>query len=83
VEGAERVRIHGEDIEVRAEVTRLEALSAHADHDELLRWIAYAVPERIALVHGEDEARQALAVALREEFEVEVLLPARGDTIDV
>ena len=83
VEGEGRVRIHGEDIEVRAEVTRLEALSAHADQEELIRWVSEAVPERIALVHGEDEGREALAEAFRARFDAEVLLPMRGDVVDV
>ena len=83
VDGADRVRIHGNDIDVRAEVTRLEAFSAHADEDELVRWVAEAVPDRIALVHGEDDAREALVERFRDEFDAEVLLPARGDVIDV
>jgi len=83
VEGADRVRIHGDDIEVIAEVTRLEALSAHADQRELIRWVGEAVPERIALVHGEDDGREALAEAFRAEFAAEILLPERGDVIDV
>ena len=83
VDGARRVRIHGDDIEVRAEVTRLEAFSAHADHDELLRWVGEAVPERIVLVHGESRARNDLAAALRETFGVEVLIPGRGEHIEV
>lgn len=83
VDGADQVRIHGDEIEVRAEVTRLEAFSAHADEDELVRWVAQAVPERIALVHGEDEAREILAARFRDEFSVDVITPARGDSIDV
>lgn len=82
VDGAERVRIHGEEIDVRAEVIRLEALSAHADHDELVRWVGEAVPDRIALVHGEAQGREALAASLRAEHRVEVLLPARGDVVE-
>jgi metallo-beta-lactamase family protein len=68
---------------VRAEVIRLEAFSAHADESELLRWVGEAVPERIALVHGEDEAREALAAALRDAYDCEILLPAFGDVLDV
>jgi metallo-beta-lactamase family protein len=82
VEGADRVRIHGEDIDVRATVTRLEAFSAHADEDELLRWVGEAVPRRIALVHGEEEPRRALAKAMRQSFDAEVILPARGDVLE-
>jgi metallo-beta-lactamase family protein len=83
VEGADRVRIHGEDINVVAPVIRLEALSAHADRSELIRWVTEAQPAKIALVHGEDDARAALAEEFRAEFDVEVTLPARGDVVDV
>jgi len=83
VDGADTIRIHGEDVEVRAEVIRLEAFSAHADESELIRWVSQAVPERIALVHGEDDSRDALAGAFRAEFASEVLLPDRGDSIQV
>ena len=61
VDGAQTVHIHGEEIEVRAEVTMLDAFSAHADEEELLRWVAEAAPRRIALIHGEPEGREALA----------------------
>lgn len=83
VEGAERIQIHGEEVRVRAEVVRLEALSAHADEGELLRWVGESIPQRIALVHGEDEARRSLAGALRTTYGIEVLLPTRGDRIPV
>jgi metallo-beta-lactamase family protein len=83
VDGADRVRIHGEEIEVRAEVMRLEAFSAHADESELLRWVDEAVPERIALVHGEQDARAALAAALADAHGCEIVLPSLGDTVDV
>ena len=83
VDGAESIRIHGEEIEVHAEVIRLEAFSAHADQGELLRWVGESVPDRIALVHGEQKAREALAAALREAHDGEVILPDRGDQLDV
>jgi metallo-beta-lactamase family protein len=83
VDGATQVRIHGDDIEVRATVTRLEAFSAHADQGELLRWVGESVPDRIALVHGERDARQALAAALAEAYGVDVLLPDRGDVLEI
>jgi metallo-beta-lactamase family protein len=83
VDGVDTVRIHGEEIDVRAEVIRLEAFSAHADESELLRWVGEAVPGRIALVHGEDQAREALAAALRDAYDCEILLPAMGEVLDV
>jgi metallo-beta-lactamase family protein len=83
VDGAKRVRIHGADVEVRAGVILLDAFSAHADQDELLRWVAEAAPKRVALVHGEEEGRRSLAAALKEAHGMEVLLPARGDVLEV
>ncbi|HSQ38280.1 MAG TPA: MBL fold metallo-hydrolase, partial [Acidimicrobiia bacterium] len=83
VDGAPRVHIHGDEIEVRAEVVMLDVFSAHADQEELVRWVREAAPERIALVHGEDQARQALAATLAGSFGGEVLLPQRGDVLEV
>ncbi len=83
LDGADRIRIHGKDIDVRAEVTRLEAYSAHADEDELVRWVREANPRQVVLVHGEDKARRALADRFRQEFGIESHLPDRGDTITV
>ncbi len=83
LDGANTIRIHGIDVEVRAEVTRLEAYSAHADEDELVRWVAEAKPKQVVLIHGEDEARAALAERFRAEFGLEAHLPKRGDVLDV
>ncbi len=83
LDGVDSIRIHGKDIAVRAEVTRLEAYSAHADEDELVRWVAEAKPKQVVLVHGEDEGRTAMAQRFRKEFGLEAHLPNRGDTIEV
>lgn len=62
-EGAKHLRIFGHDIPVRARVETLDGLSAHADRDEILRWLAgFARPPRLtALVHGEESAATSLA----------------------
>jgi metallo-beta-lactamase family protein len=85
LEGAERVKIHGKWIPVRARVERLDAFSAHADEDELVRWVREAVwpPARVALVHGEPDARQALAERLRSELGLDVVVPRQGASITV
>jgi metallo-beta-lactamase family protein len=83
VDGATRVKIHGEWFPVRAEVVRLEAFSAHADREELIRWVASSdrLPRRIVLVHGEPDGRRALAAVLRDRLGVTVLVPRRGATL--
>jgi metallo-beta-lactamase family protein len=85
VDGASRVKIHGEWVPVRAEVTRLDAFSAHADREELIRWVNSAddLPGTIVLVHGEPDGRRALAEVLRDRLGVKVLVPRQGSTIAV
>ena len=66
VDGAETVRIFGEEIKVNARRHTIGGLSAHADRDGLLRWYRhFEPPPRVVLVHGEDRAREPLAEALR------------------
>lgn len=60
--GGGRVRVQGQDVPVRARIETLSGLSAHADRDELLRWLrALPTPRRVALHHGEPEAQSAFA----------------------
>jgi metallo-beta-lactamase family protein len=63
VGGAERVRIMGQDVVVRARIRTIEAYSGHADRRALLAWLQARVPVRrgLFLVHGEAEARDAFA----------------------
>lgn len=47
VVGADGIKIHGQYVPVRAEVKNLEMLFAHADADEILRWLkGFKVPPR-------------------------------------
>ncbi len=64
--GAKSVRIHGEEVTVRAAMRRLEAYSGHADGPELVAWIRERLPvsRGIFLTHGEDGSRAAFKEAL-------------------
>jgi metallo-beta-lactamase family protein len=66
VDGRERVRIHGEQYEVRARIHTLGGFSAHGDQQDLLRWHAgVAGRPRTYLVHGEARGAGGLCDALR------------------
>ncbi len=56
------VRIHGQDVPMRAEVIQISGFSAHADVNELMRWMDgfTTAPRQVVLVHGEDSALAAL-----------------------
>jgi metallo-beta-lactamase family protein len=62
VDGAKRVLIYGEEVEVRASIHTIGGFSAHADQSELLAWHAKTGnPKTTYLVHGEEKSMQALA----------------------
>jgi metallo-beta-lactamase family protein len=60
--GASVVRIHKEEVPVRARIESMENLSGHADYSEILRWLARfpKPPQKLWMVHGEPPAAQSL-----------------------
>jgi metallo-beta-lactamase family protein len=84
VDGADVVAIHGDEVPVRAEVRVLGSFSAHADHDELVRWCRAltSAPRRVFLNHGEDAPRKALARGLQHALGWTLpALPEHGETV--
>lgn len=84
-EGARTLRMFGREVAVRAKVESLDALSAHADQGELLRWAAGFAqpPARTYLVHGEPSAATALAEAMRARFHWNVMVAQDRQTIEL
>lgn len=70
LDGAREVKIHGKWLPVNAEVSNLPMLSAHADSDELMRWLSgfRRKPRRVFIVHGEPEAAEALRERIGREL---------------
>lgn len=60
--GATDVRIFGERVAIAAEVVQLHSLSAHADADQLIAWLAATTPEptQVFVTHGEPNAADTL-----------------------
>jgi metallo-beta-lactamase family protein len=79
------VRIFGEPMRVRAEISSLDELSAHADQGELMRWIEPAARflKRVFLVHGEPEQSAALAQLLQKEYRLQVTVPRPGEVYEL
>lgn len=69
-DGAKELKIHGTWIPVNAEVAHLDMLSAHADADELMRWLSGFPhpPRKVFIVHGEPEASEGLRVRIGREL---------------
>jgi metallo-beta-lactamase family protein len=85
-DGMKRVRIYGEEYDVRAEVVSIEGYSAHADQAELLAWAGQFDRSRlrkICLVHGEPEPMQVMATKLGEAGLGPVEMPTRGQHVEL
>ncbi len=86
LDGNRRVRIFGEEYDVRARVARVEGYSAHADSEELRIWASHLDRERlqgIFLVHGETEATLGLSGLLHKEGFRVVEIPERGQSYEL
>lgn len=69
-DGARTIRIFNQEITVRARVVKIDGFSAHADQDELLRWLGgfRRPPRRTIAVHGEPQAADTLAGVVRHRL---------------
>ncbi len=83
--GAKTTRIHGEEVAVRARIESLDSLSAHADSNELLRWLKGFTrkPSLLCLVHGEPGPMDTLKARIESELRWTVNTPAHREKIDI
>ena len=82
LEGAPHVRIHGQEVEVRARIEKVNALSAHADQAEMLHWLSgfKSAPKMTYIVHGEPPAQEALQAKIEEQLGWKTVIPKQGET---
>lgn len=85
LDGAKYLRIHGEEVPVRAEVVEITQLSAHAGKSELLRWLSkfQAPPKQTFLVHGEPVALESFRNAISAQYQWPVTIPDYLQTVDL
>lgn len=69
VEGADEVRLFGEDVQVNAEIRQMTGMSGHADRTGLDRWINSFEPKPafVFVNHGDDDVAETWAAHLRSE----------------
>jgi metallo-beta-lactamase family protein len=85
MEGARTIRVHGEDVPVRARFIPIGGLSAHADRGELLRWVRSQPkpPRTIFVTHAEEKASNAFARLLKRELGVRTTEPELGQRFEL
>lgn len=84
VDGAQVVKLFGETIDVEAHIERLDGLSGHADREGLLTWLQAfkKKPERVFMVHGDDEVCTKFSTELRTEYGFSADAPFSGSVFD-
>ena len=85
LDGATEVKIHGNYVPVAARIAQIDALSAHADHAEMIAWLeASAIsPSRVFVNHGEAAATDAFRRKLRDTFGWSVEDPDLGQRVSL
>jgi metallo-beta-lactamase family protein len=85
--GTRSVRIHGEEVNVKARIRAIDAYSGHADRDELVQWAQPTFPTlgTALLVHGEPASARGLGDALAKAGldQSRVLTPQLDETFDI
>lgn len=85
-EGDDEVQVLGETIQVRARIEKLDMMSAHADQNEIIRWLSdvKTPPKGVFLVHGEPPAQEALAERIRKDLGWNhVHIPSYGQSFEL
>ncbi len=85
VAGERSLRIHGEDVPVRAEVQQLEGFSGHADQAELLAWLGQVrqPPGQTFVVHGEPDAADTLRGLIQQRLGWRARVPQHGEVVEL
>jgi len=84
-EGEKVVKIFGEEIQVNAEICSLEGFSGHADREGIIQWIKSFKnkPQKIFVVHGEEQAAEEVSRKIEEELKIKTYIPELGESLSV
>lgn len=85
LEGEPVVRIQGQEVNVRASVEKLNALSAHCDQGEMMHWLSFfkTPPKQTFIVHGEPGVQEVLAEKIHAELGWNVSIPEPHETFQL
>ena len=85
VDGIREIRIHSKQYKVEAKIEYMDALSCHADYEEILDWLQsfQRPPQKVFLVHGEATASATLAEKIQKHYGWNVHVAKYLQTIDL
>lgn len=85
IDGAESVKLFGEKIGIKARIEKLDGVSGHADKQGLIDWLQgfKRKPEKVFIVHGEDDVTDEFAQCLKDEYGYDTFAPYSGGEVDL
>ncbi len=85
LDGADKVKLFGEEISVNARIEAIDGFSGHADRAGLLSWVKgfSKKPKKVFIVHGELEVMNEFSQTLTDQFGLKCIIPTRGDSFVV
>lgn len=85
LDGAKRVKIFGEEIEIKASIIKIHGMSGHADRLGLMNWISAfkQTPEKVFIVHGEENIAVNFASLLADTLDLDAYAPMEGAKFDL
>lgn len=83
--GVEKVKLFGEEIDVKAKIVNIPGMSGHADRDHLTKWISSfeRPPKKVFVVHGEENTAVGFADHVKNEVGFDAIAPYSGDVYDL
>ncbi len=83
VDGAEKVRIFGEETAVNAQIWTVNRFSAHADQPALINWLSKTKAEKAFLVHGDEDTLPDYQRSIQSKLGIETYIPAWKESINL
>lgn len=79
--GVEKVKLFGEEIDVKADIVNLPGISGHADMAHLTKWVGNfkTAPKNVFVVHGEEKTAEFFAEHVKAELGFNAVAPYTGD----
>lgn len=85
IDGVKEIKLRGKMYPVRASIKSIQALSAHADYNEMLDWLSHfkKAPKKLFLNHGEKEAAEELKEKIEKRFGWNVVIAKYGESFEL
>ena len=86
LDGKKKIKVHGEEFDVKAKVKAIGGYSAHGDQPKLTEWVSSFDRKRLKKVfitHGEEDQADALQRHLQQSLDAEIIVPTELDSVEL